>query len=105
MKYTVIEENNIPYIHLGNDWGFFVELDVPPQKQCVPFRKPRKYMNIPIPQGMETIKEETRLECFNEEYYNNNNNYSYKKKEHTGLSQLYSGCAICALAVYICFIV
>jgi len=105
MKYCVIEEEN--YIHyadtyLGNDWGFFVELDVQSQKQCVPFKKPRKYLHIPIPQGMETIKEETQLDFMKEELYNNNDD---KKKEKTIISQIYSGFAICALAAYICFII
>ena len=100
----IIEEEMNNHIEFGNGWGLFVELDVQPQKRTkIPFKNPRKFYNVSIPQGMETINEETVIDIYNEDKYGD---YSYdEKKENAIEKQIYSGFAICALAAYICFMI
>ena len=88
----------------GNGWGLFVELDIQQQGYRIPFKKPNKYINYPIPQEMETIREETHIDIMRENIYRDYND-DFKKKDKAITSQIYSGVAICALAAYICFMI
>jgi len=90
---------------IGNGWGFFVELDLQQQQGYrIPFKKPNKYISYPIPQEMETIREETHIDIMRENIYRDYND-DFKKKDKAITSQIYSGVAICALAAYICFMI
>lgn len=89
-----LEEGNYYQNDWGNGWGFFVELDEQ-NINPIKFKYPKKYYHPPIPQTMETIREE---EC--EDWYYNDD--EQKKKDKLITSQIYSGFAICALALYIC---
>jgi hypothetical protein len=97
MNYTVIEEGN--YFQnqndWGNGWGFFVELEEHPINP-IKFKYPKKYYHSPIPQTMETIREDDYAD------WQYNDDEQKKKKEYAVTSQIYSGFAICAVALYIC---
>ena len=108
MNYTIVEEGN--YFHpnkndIENDWGFFVELDDPVYLNPVKFKYPKKYFHFSIPQTLATIKEDLYedLCCLENEKDNDRKEDDEKKtREYVIKSQIYSGFAICALALYIC---
>jgi hypothetical protein len=131
MKCSVIEieEEYFNENNLASDWGFFVDLDVPPKKTPVKPLKtptPEKYNRIYPAQVMDTINEETKIDFSNENLYSYNNiinkcngqdktdtktntnktktkNKKNEKREKIIKFQIYSGVVICALATYICF--
>ena len=79
----------------GNGWGFFVELDQPTFANPIKFKNPKKYSHsYPIAQTMETIREDI--------YEDSPYDADQKKKDNAITSQIYSGFAICAVAIYIC---
>lgn len=99
MNYKVIEEGS--YFQnqndWGNGWGFFVELDQPTFVNPIKFKNPKKYSHsYPIAQTMETIREDD----YEDWHYNDDE--QKKKKDYAIASQIYSGFAICAVALYIC---
>jgi hypothetical protein len=108
MNYTIVEEGN--YYHKNqndkeNDWGFFVELDDPIYLNPIKFKYPKKYFHFSIPQTLATIKEDMYEDlCCLENGKNDDEKDDIKKKarEYAITSQIYSGIAICILALYIC---
>jgi len=117
MKYSIIESEDkyFNYDDLGDDWGYFIDLDPQPKNLAptpvtVPVKNPKKYKyssnRIHATQLMDTIKEETLIESNNNAKDTNDANKKHKKhekKEQIIKYQIYSGVAICGLATYICF--
>jgi hypothetical protein len=125
MKYSIIESEDkyFNYDDLGDDWGYFIDLDPQPKNLTptptptpvtVPVKNPKKYKyssnRIHSTQLMDTIKEETIIECSNKNTNDKNNTNDtnkkhkrHEKKEQIIKYQIYSGVAICGLATYICF--
>lgn len=108
MNYTIVEEGNNYHSNqndIENDWGFFVELDNPVYLNPIKFKYPKKYFHFPIPKTLATIKEDLYEGLyFLENGKDDDEKYDNEKKarEYVITSQIYSGIAICSLALYIC---